>query len=345
MSSIGPAFESKVKSLEESYVTMEIQLATLGDDGRISAALEEMEVYKKSLEQIRIKKDRLQGIIHRESLSGRHDEKAKTMYNFLEKISLDKLNYRLEIKQEDLQNRLAKIEERKKRVKVEGSFKKADERIYLEELEKADRYGIWYDGVHKVGGCAARYKSFEEYLKSSQDRARLACVIVGRGLRKSGLVESPYQDKSENHGDKEVLELRKNYEPWHIHNRPEGAPDMYADFSNNTHILLIPDNSVEEVYLENLQGRERGRHVLHKLQIYLNAFRILKAGGALVVDNSIKGDQVPEIERFMFKKEQTVMIRKSMRKAGFLVLRNTVVDSARNNRESEKIIAVKHLQQ
>lgn len=342
MSALGPGFENKVRSLKESCVIMEIRLARLGDDGRISAAMEEMEVFKKSLEQIREKKERLQGIIHKESLEGKYNEKAQKMYDTLEKISMDKLAYLLDLKQKELMSRFTEMRERKKRLKKEA-YGEVDEKTYLEELEKVNSLGIWYDEVHRVGGCAARFKDFEEYLKYNEERGGAACVIVGRGLLKSGLVDTSFLEKLGENGDLEVLELSKNYEPWHIDSHLAAVPDMFADFSNEIQMQAIPDNSIEEIYLETFEEKEEGIPLVRNPQMYRNAFRILKQGGALVVDNSTDVSYISDNEQFMFKRERAVAIRKGMRKAGFLVLRSPVIDSARNNTESEKIIAVKQL--
>jgi hypothetical protein len=343
MSVFGPSFESKVDSLQESFTALEIQIISLGQGENISEDLDDIVMLNKGCSQLKKKKEKLQNIIHRESLQGGYNERAKRLYDRLDRISVDHLEFKMKEKLLFLRKKLIEMERVKELSKSEGSMEKAKEKKYLEDLEKASKHGTWYDKKHMVGGCAARFTSFDEYLSDCEKKGKAACIIAGRGLCRSGIVDTPYPNGDESDEVLEILSLNENYQPWHIDQKHGSAPDMCADLLNERQMEAIPDNSVEEIYLETLEGRAKNKHILQNLRIYKNTFRKLKKGGALIVDNNIYDSGYPDSELFMIKKEQAVIIRKAMREAGFMVVGDPVIDHTRSKSDIEKIIAVKKL--
>lgn len=167
---------------------------------------------------------------------------------------------------------------------------KAGESDYLSGLKAASDHEIWYDPKKDIGGYKIKHSDFNSFLQSRKAEGLPVQIIGGRGHGTSG-------EAAQTGAVDSVIPLKEGYEPWHIDIVPATYPDLVASLLDEDQLSIIPDNEVDDFYLERLQGIVDETQILLKPELYRNAFRKLKPGGTLVVDDNL--------DRYGFHLEKT----------------------------------------
>ena len=123
-------------------------------------------------------------------------------------------------------------------------------------------------------GYEAKSKKFQDYCNQQNEHGLSVDIIIGRGHVDNGEYLKLDEEKSFN--GKTV-----KYTPFLIDISPDCQPDVVANVLSLQDLSFIPDNCVNEVYLERIYPTA---DVILNSNTYINLARILKPGGILVFD-------------------------------------------------------------